>query len=515
MGESEDRLGDILLRAGILDAAAVEDVIEQQKRTMPLASMAYVLGYAGEATLVRGLARQAGLPGVVFEGSKIDLGLLADFEDSWLCDHNILPVFRDERRLFVAVADLSQVTKLYRQIEFDHDVGLVVHVALDVVLARAIRTSIAARARGQRYLSGACAEPSQMGPEIVVARMLEPEDENRVAGPVGRRHETSTGEFEELMNLSTGAVGTADEDFDDTLSEGQDSTERQKTAQLASKYDRAETLVDLDSSMELKKGEEGAQRILIVEEDDILRKRLVNLLAKRGYELVTSAGGKGTLDVIRATKLSAVILDATNPSIDGFRICRAIKRSRRYCNLPVILLSSLAGSGNVGQKALEQYSADAYFQKPIKLVNFVERLEELMQQAERERESDELSIGQDTFDGAMESFRAGKIGEAIEGLRLGLEDDPLSPKHHFLLANLLHSQGDTYEAIDEYETVVNLCPDYFPALTRLAYLYYEKGYSVKAIDTWRRSLPHCDDLAMRASIEGFMSKLVSGILGSH
>ena len=31
-------------------------------------------------------------------------------------------------------------------------------------------------------------------------------------------------------------------------------------------------------------------------------------------------------------------------------------------------------------------------------------------------------------------------------------------------------------------------PDYFPALTRLAYLYYKKGYSAKAIDTWRRSL---------------------------
>jgi len=73
---------------------------------------------------------------------------------------------------------------------------------------------------------------------------------------------------------------------------------------------------------------------------------------------------------------------------------------------------------------------------------------------------------------------------------------------------LLHGEGKAYEAIEEYETVVDLCPDYFPALTRLAYLYYEKGYSAKAVDTWRRSLPHCESREMRANIEGFMRKLI-------
>ena len=74
---------------------------------------------------------------------------------------------------------------------------------------------------------------------------------------------------------------------------------------------------------------------------------------------------------------------------------------------------------------------------------------------------------------------------------------------------MLHGQGDTYEAIDEYETVVDLCPDYFPALTRLAYLYYEKGYSAKAVDTWRRSLPYCESKEMRENIEVFMRKLIA------
>jgi len=502
VGQSGDRLGDALQLAGILDGAAIKDVLKEQKRALPFASMAYVLGHAEEGSLVRGLAWQAGLPGVVFEGSKIDLQLLESFEDSWLSHHMIFPVLREGRRLHLAVADPKQVARLSRQIEFDHDVSLVIHVALHVVLARAIRNGTAARARGERYLIGAGAHPSQQGPEIVVASMLKPEDENRVAGPAGRRHETSESEFDELSSLITGVGGSSEEEFEELT--------MKKSPPIPSRYDRSETQLDLDASMELKKGEAGAKRILIVEDDLRLRAQLKNIFNKQGYELVMSAGGKGTLDVIRATALSGVILDATNPNLDGFRICRAIKRSRRYSHLPVILMSRLKGSGDVALKAVQQYGADAYFAKPVNLLELTGRLEELMRDVEQE--TDELSIGQDTFEGAMESFRAGRVEEAIEGLRLGIEDDPLSPKHHFLLANLLHGRGESYEAMDEYETVVNLCPDYFPALTRLAYLYYEKGYSAKAIDTWRRALPHCEDLAMRASIEGFMGKLVSGIL---
>jgi tetratricopeptide (TPR) repeat protein len=99
----------------------------------------------------------------------------------------------------------------------------------------------------------------------------------------------------------------------------------------------------------------------------------------------------------------------------------------------------------------------------------------------------------------------------MEMLRGGLSVDPLSAKHHFVLANLLQKKSMIYEAIDEYEATVDLKPDYFPALTRLAYLYYKKGFSAKAIDTWRRSLPHCPDQNLRQNIEVFMRKLIADI----
>ena len=69
------------------------------------------------------------------------------------------------------------------------------------------------------------------------------------------------------------------------------------------------------------------------------------------------------------------------------------------------------------------------------------------------------------------------------------------------------------EAIDEYETVVELQPDYFPALTRLAYLYYRQGHLARAVETWRRSLPVCDDDDLRRNIELFMRKLIADLAG--
>ena len=62
--------------------------------------------------------------------------------------HMILPFHKQDRRLFLAISDPKSITKLSRQIEFDHDVTLVVHVSLQVTLARAIRKSLAARREG-------------------------------------------------------------------------------------------------------------------------------------------------------------------------------------------------------------------------------------------------------------------------------------------------------------------------------------------------------------------------------
>src|SRR6185503_5726060 len=104
---------------------------------------------------------------------------------------------------------------------------------------------------------------------------------------------------------------------------------------------------------------------------------------------------------------------------------------------------------------------------------------------------------------ALGSYHAGDIDGAIARLRGALVSDPASPKLHFMLANMLQRASRWAEAVDDLQ------PAYFPALTRLAYLYCRQGLHARAVETWRRALPVCDDPALRRNIELFMRKLVA------
>jgi tetratricopeptide (TPR) repeat protein len=110
---------------------------------------------------------------------------------------------------------------------------------------------------------------------------------------------------------------------------------------------------------------------------------------------------------------------------------------------------------------------------------------------------------------AIARYHSGDIDGAIQRLRGALVTDPSSPKLHFMLANMLQRASRWGEAVDEYEATVELQPQYFPALTRLAYLYFRQGLHARAVETWRRALPVCEDPALRQNIELFMRKLVA------
>lgn len=246
--------------------------------------------------------------------------------------------------------------------------------------------------------------------------------------------------------------------------------------------------------------------MLIVDDDFATRHLLLKELENLGLTMVTAESGGEALRLVKQSAPRVVVIDVMLPEIDGFQVCRAIKRSRRYKHIPVILMSAVIDSGKVTDEVLRRYGADAYFDKPLDTGRLRQRIGALMG---NENQAAQATAKDDSFDRAVERYRGGDLEGAVALLRVGLEHDPLSAKHHFVLANLLQKKSLLYEAIDAYEATVDLRPDYFPALTRLAYLYYKKGFSAKAIETWRRSLPLCPDAKLRQNIEVFMRRLIA------
>ncbi len=519
MGQRVDPVGRVLLRSGDLSEEALADVLDNQRHTLPFASLCYVLGHADEETLVRALSRQSGMPGVVLDRSVLRLDVLDGFQREHALRYGMLPVFEDDRRVFVATEDPNVGRELLRELEFVKGKAVVQHIALHVTLARTIRQAFSARDRGDAHFAGPTAEPDRVtngGFMYVVS------DVDSIASPglEAEAHDALVGDVtKEIMDDDLLEIIDADSEMSTVegmtpVHNGDFSQHsRLPTAtplsqvELVPPGDGREIDFDEGDAVEYRAAHDGPGRVLIVDDDFATRHLLVKVLQPCGYVTSTASSGGESYHLIKTDPPDLVVIDVMLPEIDGFQICRAIKSSRRYRNIPVILMSAVIDSGRVTDEVLKQYGADAYFEKPLNTDRIKRRIEDLL----GARTHAEPPWDDHSFEQALELYRGGKVDDAMELLRSGLDNDPLSAKHHFVLANLLQKKSLIYEAIDEYEATVDLKPDYFPALTRLAYLYYKKGFSAKAIETWRRSLPHCPDTMLRQNIEVFMRKLIANM----
>lgn len=510
MKKGVEPLGRLLLRSGALSEEMLADVLDQQRHTLPFASLCYVLGHVDEEPLCRALSKQCGVPGIVLSRSVIHLCTLASVPRDMVFKHAILPVYEDDARLFVAVEGVGDPGVL-RELGWVSGKTVVPHVALHIALARAIRLGYAALDRGEEYLVGEHAgivTPPPRGYMYVISDV----DELALDGGDGSQ-DTRPSAWDHL-----GALAAPDTQPTRDGSRAGDhasmpGTLGGLTSSIELVPEKGALYIDLDEDTSTAPvpppapGPDGnpVPRILVVDDDFATRHLLQKSFAPDGYIVETAASGMEAVSRIRALSPDLVTLDIMLPEVDGFQICRSIKSSKKYGHIPVVMLSAVIDSGRVTDQMLARYGADAYFEKPINIERLRRKVKELLEK----RAARPASVDDGTFDAALALYRSGRIDEAIETLRRGLAHDPLSTKHHFVLANLLQKKNQIYEAIDEYEATVNLKPDYFPALSRLAYLYYKKGFSAKAIETWRRSLPHCPDPELRKNIETFMRKLIA------
>jgi putative two-component system response regulator len=86
-----------------------------------------------------------------------------------------------------------------------------------------------------------------------------------------------------------------------------------------------------------------AGAILIVEDDAQTRSVLVRLLTAEGYEVHTAIDGESALAAIAGHSPDLILLDAGLPGLDGFEVCRSVKRAAATRLTPVIMVTGLLG----------------------------------------------------------------------------------------------------------------------------------------------------------------------------
>ncbi|KIP24734.1 response regulator [Bacillus thuringiensis serovar morrisoni] len=79
------------------------------------------------------------------------------------------------------------------------------------------------------------------------------------------------------------------------------------------------------------------RKILIVEDEDILREIVKDYLLNEGDEVLEATDGKEALSIFEEHEVHLIILDIMLPELDGSSVCRRI---RKTSNVPIIMLTA-------------------------------------------------------------------------------------------------------------------------------------------------------------------------------
>ncbi|MBE7036118.1 MAG: response regulator transcription factor [Ruminococcaceae bacterium] len=115
------------------------------------------------------------------------------------------------------------------------------------------------------------------------------------------------------------------------------------------------------------------QRILVVDDDRNICELIRLYLEKEGFSVTLAYDGQAALTLFKENTPSVVLLDIMLPKMDGFQVCREI---RRISNIPIIMLTA---KGETFDKVLGlELGADDYMVKPFENKELVARIKAVL-----------------------------------------------------------------------------------------------------------------------------------------
>jgi len=122
-------------------------------------------------------------------------------------------------------------------------------------------------------------------------------------------------------------------------------------------------------------------RLLVAEDEPRMASLLRRGLREEGYSVDVAASGTDALWLAREVDYDAIVLDVMLPGVDGFEVCRQLRRDDRWA--PVIMLTA---RGDVSDRVRGlDAGADDYLPKPFSLVELCARLRALVRRGSAAR----------------------------------------------------------------------------------------------------------------------------------
>jgi DNA-binding response OmpR family regulator len=122
--------------------------------------------------------------------------------------------------------------------------------------------------------------------------------------------------------------------------------------------------------------------VAVVDDEADIRSLLEDALRRDGFRVRSFADGSSFLASVARERPDAVVLDLMLPDLDGFEICRRLRRSERTADIAVVILTARAEEAN--RVAGLELGADDYVVKPFSTRELSARLRAVLRRGARE-----------------------------------------------------------------------------------------------------------------------------------
>jgi len=176
------------------------------------------------------------------------------------------------------------------------------------------------------------------------------------------------------------------------------------------------------------------EKILIVEDEITMQETLAYNMKRQGYDVETAGDGKTALDIARKSHPDLIILDIMLPGMDGFEVCREL---RKEMNTPVLMLT--ARDDEIDRVVGLEVGADDYLTKPFSMRELLARTKALFRRVRLIRE--EMEAAETAVVHQVHTFD--NLSIDVDRREICLEGKPVAvkPKEYELLLFLAQHQG--------------------------------------------------------------------------
>ncbi|HEY1173349.1 MAG TPA: response regulator [Verrucomicrobiae bacterium] len=198
-------------------------------------------------------------------------------------------------------------------------------------------------------------------------------------------------------------------------------------------------------------------KILLIDDEPVIHEVIESILYREGYELHLASDGITGAEKAKSLQPDVILLDVMLPGMDGYEVCRNLRRSPELAAIPVVMMSALCDRKS--RLAGLEAGADEFLEKPIDSLELKIRLRTLTRLNRFRVLKDQRELMnwmvEGMADGVVIQFADGHLHYANEAARhwlfldaeeeLGEERLPELRDRHYRCKGMLEEQQASYE----------------------------------------------------------------------